>query len=247
MTSLFKVQDIQQGPRANQAMNRYWYDSGEVPLVDAIEFGIALAEQITDFIRLIQSDEWEHVFLFLEDVLNPANTALIGLSGFVGTVNGDPTPASNAWSFPLKPTGPIIKRGRKSVPGVPETWTDDELPSTSAVEAILDAASQLFTAAVLVDADVMNPVVVREPDPQEPGPYIVSPIIGSVFRQIGTQVSRKLSRGGGTGVGSLVPYGTGTADGSDFSSLVETSYAETINTHVATLPAKSLLAETTRG
>lgn len=204
MAQTFKVLDLQVGPRGNEAMNRYWLDNPggfSLPLLDV---ATAFAQDHLNIVRIVQSSEWEHVALFIEEVLTGVSL-LVNLTGFVGERAGDTLPASNAFSFPLKPIGPVIKRGGKRVPGVREADTEDELVENAGMLGLLDGVALSMYLPIDVGGNPVDMAVVR-PIGSPPTSYLVSVLNGAIYRQVGTQVSRKLSRGGGTSLSGLVPH-----------------------------------------
>lgn len=195
MAQLFKIQDVQSGPGENGAMNRYWFDNPTSTNLSLLDVATAFADQHIEIIRFIQSQDWEHVVVLIENVLNGA-TALYNLIGYFGTRASESTPASNAWTFPIKPIGPTLKRGGKRIVGVGEGDSSNDVP-TSGMNTLLDIASLAFFAPLNVNGVTVNQAIVR-PVGTPPTSYLVSNAVSSLSRGIGTQVTRKLGRGGVT-------------------------------------------------
>jgi len=237
MPQLFRIVDLQIGPRENQCMNRYWLDNETATDLDAVDVGNEFFDQHIDLVRLVQSSEWQHSAVFVEDVLEPSNSVLITVVQGGGAINSDPVPASNAWSYALKPIGPVIKRGGKRIPGVSDAWADDEVVGSGTPTAAVEGLAASFFLPILVGAVELNPAVVRPIPLVNPTEYLVSVLAGAIYRQIGTQVSRLLSRGGGTNVSSLVPFQTANKTATDYSGYVETNAPTDIANAIATRPS----------
>ena len=232
MAQLFYIADLQEGPSSNQAMNRYWYLNPDTA-VAAEDVGAAFANSMMELVRIVQSSAWKHNALYVNDVLNPGNSALITLIGWTGGRGPDSTPASNSWSFPMKPFGPTIKRGGKRIPGVAESDTNQEVYDNAVILGLLTAVALGLALNIPVDTADLVPVIVREL--ANGTDWLVSAVTGAVFRQIGTQVSRKLSRGGGTSVGSLVAHSFGTETATDISAFSDAQLqtrADDVNTNI---------------
>jgi hypothetical protein len=228
MAQLIKVTDLQVGPRENQAMNRYWLNQPAGFSLSLQDIGAAFASQHIDLVRIVQAVEWEHIALFLEDVLT-GTSLLLDLIGFIGQRSGDTTPASNAYSFPLKPIGPTIKRGGKRLPGVADNDANDEVVDNAGMLGLLGGVALGMWLPLDVGGNPVEMAVVR-PVGSPPTSYIVSPLVGAIYRQIGTQVSRKLSRGGGTSFSSLVPQAREDfVTEADFDGFLEPDYQEYID------------------
>jgi len=78
------------------------------------------------------------------------------------------------------------------------------------VDINLTEASALTGSGSDVGGNVVSMAVAR-PIGNPPTTYLVSPLAGGIYRQVGSQVSRKLSRGGGTSLSGLVPHSRATA------------------------------------
>lgn len=237
MPQLFRILDLTLGPRQNECMNRYYFDNPTTEVLTAAQVAQAFLEQHVEAVRFVQSTEWTHTAVFVENVLNAAQSALYTITGGGGAISSDPTPASNAWSYAMKPVGPEIKRGAKRIPGVAESWTDDEVVTSGAPGAAVKALASFFLAPLLVNATTINPVIVRPNLPVNPTQWIVSVVAGAIFRQIGTQVSRKLSRGGGNSSSGLIGYTTGAYTAIDRTGFVEANIEAELATLLATRPA----------
>lgn len=234
MAQLFRILDLQMGPRENECMNRYWFYNPTSETLSITNLANTFFDQHVEIMRLVQSVEWEHVAVFAENVLAAGQSILLNTTGATGVVNEDPTPASNAWSYAMKPIGPILKRGGKRIPGVSEGWTDDEVVTPGNQETAVNAMAAAFEAPLSVGGTLVEPAIVRPDDPVDPTAWIVSVVAGAVFRQIGTQVSRKLSRGGGSSLSGIVPFTTGTATPIDRTGFLETNIPAEIATILAT-------------
>lgn len=193
MAQLFRVIDLQNGPKGNGAINRYWFDNPSSTDVSLAAVAQEVADWHIDLVRLVQSVDWSHVALLVENVLNGA-TALFTLIGYIGQRNNSTTPASNAWSFNTKPAGPEIKRGGKRIVGVGEGDSEDD-EATSGMLTILSNLAPIFYAPLPVGSVNLKPAIVR-PIGNPVTSYLVSPITSAIYRGIGTQVTRKLGRGG---------------------------------------------------
>jgi len=202
MSQLFHVQDIQSGPAENGALNQYWIDNPSATDLDPEDVGVAFAQQHLDVVRLVQNQDWEHIAVLITEVLSGI-TALVNLVGFVGARGESTTPASNTWSFPLKPIGPTIKRGAKRLVGVGEADSEDDLATTTAA-AILSAITPTFYLPFEVGSTNVKFAIVR-PNGTPPTSYLVSTVQGAIYRRIGTQVTRRLGRGGNSTSFSFVP------------------------------------------
>lgn len=240
MPQLFRILDLQTGPKENEAMNRYHYDNPAATVMTAVEVATAFLGQVVDFLRLVQSSEWTHTALFVEDLLEPSNSVLATISGGGGNVAADASVAFSAWSYAFKPVGPTLKRGGKRIPGIAETWTDDDVVAAGGPEAAIEALAALFGAPIITGSGELNPAVVRPVPVVDPNSYIVSVILGSVYRQIGSQVSRKLSQGGGTSFSSLVPYFKASMSGASLAGVAPGDEGPEILSFLETVPAKNL-------
>lgn len=195
MAQLFRILDLQNGPGGNGALNRYWFDNPTATDLTLLDVASEFADQHVDIIRLLQSLDWSHVAILIEEVLTGA-TALFNLIGYVGQRNSSTVPASNAWSYNTKPAGPILKRGGKRIVGVSEGDSEDD-EATSTMEQILNAITPAFYAPLPVNGVAVKPAIVR-PVGNPVTSYIVSPVNSAIYRSIGTQVTRKLGRGSTT-------------------------------------------------
>jgi hypothetical protein len=178
--------------------------------MDVVDVAWAFTDQHVELVRACQSSEYEHTAVYVENVLNPIENVLADLIGYVGGRTGDPVPAFAQFSFPMRPTGPLLKRGGKRISGIRDVDQDDEIASGS-ISGILNAIAAGMVLPLNVDGSPLYHAVVR-PIGNPVTSYVVSYVIGALFRQIGSQVSRKLSKGGGTGLGGLVPSLTTTRD-----------------------------------
>lgn len=238
MPQLFHVQAIQEGPASNGAMNRYWYDNATFDDLDPDEVGVAVAQQHLDIVRLIQSSDWEHIAVLVTEVLSGVS-ALVNLIGYLGGRSTSTTPAANAWSYPLKPIGPTIKRGAKRIVGVGEADSEDDVATTT-MAAILNALTPTFYLPIDVGGTVIKPAIVR-PQGTPPTSWLVSTIQGGLYRRIGTQVSRRLGRGGNSTSFSFVPGKVTTSTATAFSPLV-TDPDDWVNAINGVLAPRLLLA-----
>lgn len=193
MAQLFKIHDIQSGPSENGAMNVYWLDNPSATNKPLQAVGASFADNMVDIVRVIQNQDWEHIALLVTEVLSGVQ-ALFNLFGFVGARGDESTPASNAWSYSIKPTGPTLKRGGKRLVGVGEVDHTSDV-ATTAASAILAALTPAFYVPIPVDGINMRLATVREVGSPVTS-YIVSPNQAAIYRSIGTQVTRKLGRGG---------------------------------------------------
>lgn len=216
MAQLFKIQDIQSGPSENSAMNVYWLDNptGTNKTLEAV--GNSFADQMVDLMRQVQSVNWEHIALLIEDVLT-GTQALFNLFDYVGTRNSETTPASNAWSYSIKPQGPTIKRGGKRLVGVAEGDSAQDV-AYGGMPTLLAALTPGFYVPILVGGINMNLATVRAVG-NPVSSYIVSPNTAAIYRGIGTQVTRKLGRGSVATSLAFNPHETYDLTGSSFSSL----------------------------
>lgn len=195
MAQLFRIQDLQNGPKGNGALNRYWFDNPTSTDLTLLDVASEFADQHVDIIRLLQSVDWDHVAILIEEVLTGA-TALFNLIGYIGQRNSTTIPASNAWSYNTKPAGPTLKRGGKRIVGVSEQDSEDD-EATVGMEQILNAVTPAFYAPLPVGGVALKPAIVR-PVGNPVTSYIVSPVNSAIYRGIGTQVTRKLGRGSTT-------------------------------------------------
>jgi len=193
MAQLFRILDLQNGPKGNGVLNRYWFDNPTGADLDLMDVAAEFADQHVDLVSLIQSSDWSHVAILIEDVLTGL-TALFNLIGYIGQRANSTTPASNAWSYNTKPAGPTLKRGGKRIVGVGEGDSEDD-EATAGMAQILNAIVPIFYAPLLVDGVPIKPSIVR-PIGNPVTSYLVSPVTSAIFRGIGTQVTRKLGRGG---------------------------------------------------
>jgi hypothetical protein len=229
MPQLFRILDFQYAPRQNEVMNRYWFDTADDG-INAVDVALAFGEQFVDLVRLIQSEEYEHIAIFVEDVLQPSNSALVTVLNGEGSVSGDAGTAFSAWSFPMKPIGPVIKRGGKRIPGVAELWSDDDVVLPGTPSAIVEAFAAVLLAPLQVSGSDLFPAIVRAIGEGAPSEYLVSLVVGAIFRQIGSQVSRKLSRGGGSSLSGMIGFQLDEFTAADYTSLLEADYVEAIET-----------------
>jgi len=217
MAQLFKIQDIQEGPGSNSAMNVYWLDnpSGTDKTLEAV--GQSFADQMVDLVRQVQSTDWSHVALLIENVLTGAQ-ALFTLFDYAGTRGGSTIPASNAFSFSVKPQGPTIKRGGKRLVGIAETDSEDDVVN-GAMVTLIQAIAPGFYVPLLVGSLNMYLSPVRAIGNPVTS-YVVSPNASAIYRSIGTQVSRKLGRGSVSTSLAFNPHEYFELTGSSYAALV---------------------------
>lgn len=240
MTQLFRIVDIQVGPQNNECMNRYWFDNPGETTLTSEDVATGFIYQLMDPVRLVQSSLWDHQGVFVEDVQQPSNNTLATVILGNGVLGGDVTPASNAWSYAMKPSGPIITRGGKRIPGVTEGWTDNEMVLAGVPAEAVSILGGFFKGFLTIGETPIYPCIVRPESPVNPTAWLVSYVVGAIYRQIGTQVTRKLSRGGGTSLGSLVAYNLVEVEAPDRDGFAEIDIVDELELKLADLGVTTL-------
>jgi len=195
MSSLFRVEHLQQGASDQDCMNRYWYYNPGSATVTAAGVGLAFGNTLGAALKAIQSVEWTQAAVAVTEVLSGVDTALITLVNGAGIQSGDCRASYDTFSYYVKPVGPILKRGGKRIGGIPEGQCDDDEANTDFVDNLAAFAAILNAALVVSGTDVF-PAIVR--GSSEAG-WIISPLVAALYRQLSTCRSRLLSRSGGGG------------------------------------------------
>lgn len=225
MAQIFQVNDLQVGPRDNQVMNRYFLWNPDAINKTAQQVATAYWVDHGDLVRFIQGNEYRHVAIGVQELVTGNDSFLLTLLNASGLRVGDSMTAFSAYSFPCRATGPTVKKGGKRIPGIREVDSNDDVVEDTGLLALLAGiALSLFLPFDVAGTPFYNAAVRYIPVNNS---AIVAPIIAAIYRQVGSQVSRKLSRGGGTSLGSFVPAGTAEMNNSAYAQL--TNDAETLD------------------
>jgi len=115
-----------------------------------------------------------------------------------GSVVGDVLPPYASWGFLLRRQSGVTRNGYKRFPGVPESLQINGTPTVGASTLLNALAVRLGDpySIALVDPSPeiqLFPVIVRK---DAAGLMTINqPVVGAVFRTLGTQNSRKIGRG----------------------------------------------------
>jgi len=200
MASLFRIEHLQKGARDQDLLNRYWYYTPSGTTIPALNMAVGFMDTVGTGLKAIQNQEFSQVAVACTEVLAGANDALLTVVDGDGNQSGDGRASYDSYSFYMKPTGPIIKRGGKRIAGVAETRADDDVANADWDDDLALFATMLASGILLDGSIAIIPAIVRKTATS----WIISQVFTALYRQLSTCRSRLLSRsGGGTGLQSL--------------------------------------------
>lgn len=202
MASLFRIKLFQTGARDQPLLNRFWYYTPSGVAIPTTDVASTFANWVCAGLKLIQSQEFVQVAVEVVEVLEPGLPFLANLTNGAGNQSGDGRASYDTWSFFLKPTGPILKRGGKRIAGVAENQADDDVANTDFVDNLVAFATLLASGLTTEAGPVIVPAIVRETATT----YLISQVYAGIYRQLSTQRSRLLSQASGGGLQRMEVY-----------------------------------------
>lgn len=189
MTQLFLLQDLQRNDTdVNTFLNRYWFYNDKEEDITSTELLTAYADTFLPVVRATQSTEVRHTALYCKEVLDGVDEVLGTLTGATGGRTADALPDFTQYSFYLKGAGPNIKRGGKRISGVSEDDQNNNVVLGAGIIALLASLAGTYLTGLPVGEIFATHVITRF-IPGLPS-FLISPIVGAVYRRISTQRSR---------------------------------------------------------
>jgi len=185
-----------------EVLNVYFFEVASISSANAL---FLMREAIEDWwyteflppILAIQTNQLTHTRLEVDNmsnfetdfvVINPA-------SPIAGTNAGPYLASATAFSFQLTRLNRTTRHGSKRIAGVPESMVDNNLAVSGATTLLASAAIQMqqgYTIEYGVSEEMtIVPVIAKTPVPPDVLPTVFNPIVGAVFRGVGSQNSRK--------------------------------------------------------
>jgi len=175
---IYEIIDVQE-LQGQEIQNVYFYRqiaafvplSGSMAQAIADEFAATVVPQVCD----VQSVDLLHVEVRVRNLFD-ATDAATAVSGNAGaqTDGGDFLPSFAAWGFQETTDNASVRDGAKRIAGVPEFLQEDGVPVSSAVTALNTLADNLalpITGGLIIDDDILYPVVVKRVRSGAPGSY----------------------------------------------------------------------------
>lgn len=199
---LWQLIDVQTY-QAQQVLNVYYFKQLANPSV-----GTSLAALGTAFVNIylpvilpLQHDLLRHTDVIITNLDNE-DEFVTAPTGFDGEVAGDGMPPFVSWGFRFNRSSRLVRNGAKRIGGVPESLTNNGLPSVAA-GILLNTLAALF-GTILIEPTTgasFEPRIVHRATDAGPGgdppatpraDYAVSSV---VFTTVTTQNSRKFFHG----------------------------------------------------
>lgn len=199
---VIRVKDFQTlGNISGDILNVYYFEvtaiTGSIPLASITDelvqwwFGDFL-----DPVLPLQTSNLRHTRAEIDNVMAfETDFAIVTPEDTVsGSVIGPYNASSTAWSFQMLRQLRTTRHGSKRLAGVPEAYVEDNVP-TNAVTALSTAFIDGFVNVpqILTSAGAISliSVIAGTPIPPATLPTVFNPVVGGVFRGVGSQNSRK--------------------------------------------------------
>lgn len=211
---VYEVIDVQD-LFGQEVQNVYFYlqEAAFIPLAGSIAQALAeeFVEEFIPLIALTQAVNIMHVEVRVRNLFDPTDAG-IAVTGVIGEQadTGGILPSFNAWGLQFNTDNASVRPGAKRIAGIAEINQNNGVPTPGMIDALNDLGDALaapITGGLIIEDDIMFPVVVKRVRsgtsgnyeyrlPETSGELVFGRIIETLVKLLVTsQITRKIGVG----------------------------------------------------